>query len=701
MSSPWDLPVPEYLGLVVVFPAHSDMDTFTPDGFRVGDAIRNHLEIYAPAGLGSESGDTIRKCIGYVAPYKPGPDPAWAPDVFKDLELFFGGSHVVHSLLMEEDGGWKLDCTMQMGAEVKKKSFHAPSGHDLVLGQQVAEWIVEEGGFGFSKKQLKRFGEPLYGSKVVSSGDPLIADPYTEESVKEWEKILAKDPANLAARIFMARHVYWRDPGAAIGKLMPGAETDADLPMRHLAAYYLYRNADKTDEMLAEFRLLLAKQPGWMEGAGTFAWGMRRIRSRSPQFLEDLQHWFDRNPPTLERRANMAEFTRNMANRIRGGGFADTVRQQDWKPYHELAMKSADMYEEVLKEAPPIPWTCRNMIDVYAEMGTQEQFDSVIRRCLERYPDSAEIWKSVLNHMTAKWSRQHESAMNLIDQQWQHDPTNLLLGQLPWFFHPIEADLLVGYAVPPAEVKFCLGKYFKTEPRAKEQYLRGAAMMREHLGGAKGLAYEAYSLFRTGDSRPLQRALLEHPEICYTEDAYLPWSSHGLAFSHSTDLMQSSQKLLLLNGQFAELLPLAQKCRAMDERAELMAIEADLKAWNLNDYPYEADWYEGMARVMTGDVAGGRPMLESAIAQWPEGERYKLFAWVMAGIEPEATLARASEVSAAAPGDGELKAIHALALAKAGKLDEARKLAAEAAPDESWNWIGLIKALEEAGTLTK
>lgn len=114
--------------------------------------------------------------------------------------------------------------------------------------------------------------------------------------------------------------------------------------------------------------------------------------------------WVEHYPKSATARLSYAQMLLNHGMSYRGGGYANTVAPQDWKPFNEFTQK-ARAYLEAYKDIASVDPRWYEMMEIvaYRQGWAQADFSKLLDEGLRRHPYFYQIYFAAIDYFAPKW----------------------------------------------------------------------------------------------------------------------------------------------------------------------------------------------------------------------------------------------------------------------------------------------------------
>ena len=159
-------------------------------------------------------------------------------------------------------------------------------------------------------------------------------------------------------------------------------------------------------ERLAElFRSEKARLPSGRWSLAFFYIGLRQAYERAPQETEEhIESWIQAYPDSASAHIGYAEILLANAWQIRGIGFAETVEEKNWQPFHETVARAAQYLTRHKAIAASDPQWYAAMAEVGTIQGWSDRvYDELLGEAFDREPLYDETYSEATNRNLPKW----------------------------------------------------------------------------------------------------------------------------------------------------------------------------------------------------------------------------------------------------------------------------------------------------------
>jgi hypothetical protein len=168
--------------------------------------------------------------------------------------------------------------------------------------------------------------------------------------------------------------------------------------------------------------------------------GIPNSQISSERYWNDLesraQKWIKQDPTKPAGYLAYAQILTSHAWMYRGDGYADSVRPEDWAPFHNYIDKAKDVLIKNKKIASNDPHWYVLMIDIQtAQSQNVDDFNQTIAEAEVRYPYYYQIYFSAVNYLTPKWHGSKEAIeefANHVVQVTKHQDRNGMYARIYW-----------------------------------------------------------------------------------------------------------------------------------------------------------------------------------------------------------------------------------------------------------------------------
>jgi len=231
-----------------------------------------------------------------------------------------------------------------------------------------------------------------------------------------------------------------------VTEVWPDAESkDMDDIDDQVVALIKDRDFDSLDELAAKLR---ASKEAYANGL----WKLSEVyaslvppdeaaKDEWENRMADLHDWVDAKPDSINARVALAYFLASYAWNARGGGYANTVKDDDWKLFNERLNEAMDVLKEAknlnLKEPCPVYWSTM----MKAALGLQldrNQFDDIFNQAIDNTPVYVPIYRQRAVYLMPRWDGSEgelESDLEKSADRIGGDDGDMLYAQVVWNIH--------------------------------------------------------------------------------------------------------------------------------------------------------------------------------------------------------------------------------------------------------------------------
>jgi len=120
--------------------------------------------------------------------------------------------------------------------------------------------------------------------------------------------------------------------------------------------------------------------------------------------LSGLQEWSGARPESITARIKLAEELVSYAWRARGGGYANTVSQEDWKTFHAHLNQAADVLAAAKKLKVKCPRWWSAMLQVALGLGMdRKDYDTIFNEADRVYPQYPAYYSRKATYLLPRW----------------------------------------------------------------------------------------------------------------------------------------------------------------------------------------------------------------------------------------------------------------------------------------------------------
>jgi hypothetical protein len=168
---------------------------------------------------------------------------------------------------------------------------------------------------------------------------------------------------------------------------------------------------EELDALADTYRSTQARTSSGLWKLGFFYSGLSEMFPRHRQSPEiwallgqSTEHWIERRPRSPAARLVYATILINQAWGIRGTGYANTVEQQQWKPFFAKVEEARAYLEGVKTIASADPYWYRAMLEIATmQEWPDARFSALLAEALDRHPLYYDIYFEATNRKLPKW----------------------------------------------------------------------------------------------------------------------------------------------------------------------------------------------------------------------------------------------------------------------------------------------------------
>ncbi len=480
-ADPWRLPTTPSQGTLLVLPFVMD-GLMNPVGNDLAGFIIEQWSILLPDGVAIADPVHVRQTLASMSPYA-GDKAVVLPMNITSVVGYVGATHWVEGIVTEANGEWIVEATLHVSTAKHERRFAAPVGEHYTLTAEISGWIAAESGFQMTEEERADLGRLPLGPELREGGGETILAMRADADHPKWAELLASPHATVNARVEHAfALVRSINDAARLRAADPGPlPSDAPLWQRKVRRMILTAMDERVTAQ-HEVLLMLARHPGHGVEARRYLQDMLGDGEMRLDYVEAMQRWHQRAPATAMNDALYGNARQNSAWDYRGTGYAETVSARGWEQFRESNQIASDMYRKAIAAAGPIPSIAAKLATVYGAEGNRAEMIALHRATIAAYPDYGETWTTMIYYTLPRWGGSAEEVALLIDEAMASRPDNCAFGHFPMRIYYMEAQLTGGRLYDLMII------YAKTNPKAKEQILRGI----ERMGSEKStLQYAA------------------------------------------------------------------------------------------------------------------------------------------------------------------------------------------------------------------
>ncbi|MBX3728302.1 MAG: hypothetical protein KF858_03885 [Candidatus Sumerlaeia bacterium] len=524
-ASPWDTPVPEHRGTIVILPPQNGEGVFSPDAMKTTHQVFNALHAFSPSGLYSASHQGVYTQLSRMSPQHPDGIVAVEEHV-ATLARYYGGQFVLHSTFRSIDGRDTMECTLVGPSFTESRQFEVEEGNNLELAHEILMWMLDTMNLKLTPEERARLEYPLRGLRFRSSVEwrPYF-DATSRETIVEslrsgTDWLTSAEPGRTAeiyfayAKFLFENNVLHEDAGDTF-RVPDEVIANEGLPSLDFARglYHLWKG--ELEEARLALWTYLARQP-------TDEWALHLLvhrayprGSRLDDFLSNLGQWHARAPSCAWSDAQFGLHLHRSAWDYHNSRYGTDTYLEGVRQFHSVMRLSTTHLERAEAAVGPIPAIAVTLIDNHGSTNNVESMYAVYRRSFPAYPFSREILSTTLHFTRPRWHGTLEQAMELMDERFQSGTMMGEVAAVPLSFHWEEGRTL--YA-RERDTELAFYRYLSDLPHARRQIVRAAEIQLAE-GTRKACARAAVAGILLVDRQLVHRALATNPALLDETDA--------------------------------------------------------------------------------------------------------------------------------------------------------------------------------------
>jgi hypothetical protein len=518
-ADPWTVaPVP-IKSVLLVMPFRHD-EVYDDTGRTLVDVICHRWSIDMQRDFAIIPLVNVNRMISKMSVYTKTYDYRFEKAVEDAITQFTKPTHRLRGTWREENGAWIIDAEFNARDKAMTETFRVPAGNDLQASHEIIRWMVEVGDFGLEPATAALLLTPTCGPTILSGKDPRYEKLFSDPHDPTWDALFAASPHS--ARLInacMGAAVHAKD-SAMIDQLDPGVLEPGAPVALHLARRQRFDYLKQKDAARHELELIMAKYPGLMSKARDYTFDFFEQGEFRDDYMQGVQEWHRRSRPSSLADSWLAGAHKQVAWDYRGSGWANTVSDNAWRQFRSHNEQGILLLEKTLKDAPPTPYVCEELCQIYGSNGPGEKMHAVHEILIRQWPDCIDTWYAVLNYTRPRWGGSNEEAMALIDRAMASRPNNAAMGSLAVYYHHGESAIEFKQSIWYNKVS----DYAKAHPDRARQLREAGARLASPLAKDEDAAVAVNVAAMLDDDKLAGIAVTNHPDL-YKYIRYRAYSS--------------------------------------------------------------------------------------------------------------------------------------------------------------------------------
>lgn len=140
-------------------------------------------------------------------------------------------------------------------------------------------------------------------------------------------------------------------------------------------------------------------------------------------FIEQINKWAEQSPENFLPYTIRALYFYNLAWKFRGSGFASTVKEENWKIFHEYIIAAMQQINYALYLKPSFPYGYNLSIRIATPLGEGAQKE-VFKVSKAKFPDMYGLYITRLWQLMPRWNGSHLQMVDFVAKQTASLPEN-------------------------------------------------------------------------------------------------------------------------------------------------------------------------------------------------------------------------------------------------------------------------------------
>ncbi|MCC5875750.1 MAG: hypothetical protein JJU11_05990 [Candidatus Sumerlaeia bacterium] len=612
--------------------------------------------------------------------------PYPAEDVIVDrLKRMTRPTHILTGNYEIEGNELVIQLTLTHGDTVHEGTVRAPVGEDATAAGAISRWALGQPVFELSREEKRLLNRPYFGGLLPSFHGSIRQEVIDNLNHRKWDELKnLPDHRDLYTmeRVWAAMGLGRRD----VADALLGDEPPANGRLaEYLARVSREEMAGNDAGMLEEEEWLLARYPGLTRIPRLLLWNSNIRETETEAYQRLFENWYARSSQTPKDSLWIGYVYESIAWIHRGSGFADTVTAEGWQNFRAYMNAADEQLTWGLMEGGLQPYFVRRLITVYGNnSATRHRMHRLFDLAIEEYPESSDIWGSLIHFTRPRWGGSIEGIVALGDRAMEVANYHPAFLRTLLALHNDEAWFLSR----DSERKNQWGVvdvYFDAFPDAKRQVREAIVALMANDVHDHHTAYGVYyaALFKSLDT------IADGVEL--RPDLYDVWEN----INESPYYLSYIRRFFLAHyihiGRWEEARTMIQTFKGIDRE---LRQEGNPHPSHLV-FPTESagDTDLAMVEALLGNMDRARQLIGSQPGRGANQINHD-FTRVMLWDEPDQLLEEMARGARQHPESDIHLQLHALALAKSGKRAEARQVWERAEAMGRDKWRPLVRQYE-------
>jgi hypothetical protein len=125
------------------------------------------------------------------------------------------------------------------------------------------------------------------------------------------------------------------------------------------------------------------------------------------EHIARVENWIKQRPTSIMPRIVLAEVWRTYAWKVRGTGFSDTVKRENWKPFHERLDKANEVLAEASKLGEQCPeWYLAALLAARGHNTERATFEAIYEQGVALEPTYYYLYQAKAGYLLPRWNGQ-------------------------------------------------------------------------------------------------------------------------------------------------------------------------------------------------------------------------------------------------------------------------------------------------------